>query len=60
MYNYAKSIDAEVAEEAKTRVGKYYGSLPEKADGHMRGKNTGDSVKVGCWIGETVKVRFKS
>ena len=59
-YNYARSLDSEVADEARERVGKYNGSLPELADGHMRGKNAGDSVKVGCWIGETVKVKFKS
>jgi len=58
-YNYAKSTDAEMADEAKTRVSKYYGSLPELADGHMRGVKKGAKVKVGCWIGETVTVRFK-
>ena len=58
-YNYAKSIDAEVAEEAKSRVSKYYASLPEKSEGFMRGVKEGQSQKVGCWIGETVKARFR-
>ncbi len=58
-YNYAKSLDPEVADEAKTRVSKYYGSLPDISEGHMRGNKKGDVVKVGCWIGEQVKVRFK-
>ena len=58
-YNYAKNIDPSVADEAKSRVSKYYASLPEKADGHMRGKKKGDRVKVDCWIGETVTVTFK-
>lgn len=58
-YSYAKSIDPEVVEEAQQRLNKYYSSLPQVADGHMRNKKEGDSVKVGCWIGETVSVRFQ-
>lgn len=58
-YNYAKSIDPEVADEARTRVSKYNASLPEKAEGHMRGVKPGAKEKVSCWIGETVSVRFK-
>ncbi|NNF20888.1 MAG: hypothetical protein HKN67_03020 [Saprospiraceae bacterium] len=58
-YKYARSVDAEVSEEASARISKYRASLPDVADGHMRGKNKGDVVKVGCWIGETVKVVFK-
>lgn len=58
-YSYAKSIDSSVASEANDRLSRYYGSLPEKADGHMRGVSEGQSANVGCWIGETVKLRFK-
>lgn len=58
-YNYAKSIDDSVAEEANTRIGKYRSSLPEIADGHMRGVKEGAKEKVDCWIGETVTVRFQ-
>ncbi|MCB9308503.1 MAG: hypothetical protein H6567_00415 [Lewinellaceae bacterium] len=58
-YSYAKSIDNSVASEANDRLSKYYGSIPEKAEGHMRGVSEGQSVNVGCWIGETVKLRFK-
>jgi len=58
-YSYAKSIDPSVAEEAGKRIGKYNQSRPEKADGFSRGINEGASAKVGCWIGESVKVRFK-
>ncbi len=57
-YNYAKSIDPEVASEAATKVSKYRGSMPSQEDGFMQGIKKGDSVKVGCWIGETVKVRY--
>ncbi len=58
-YSYAKSLDPDVADEANRRIGKYNQSRPEKADGFSRGINAGSSQKVGCWIGESVKVRFK-
>ena len=58
-YGYAKSIDPDVAKEAGKRIGKYNQSRPERADGFSRGINEGASATVGCWIGETVKVRFK-
>ncbi len=57
-YRYAKSIDPEVAEEASSKLSKYYSSMPDKQEGFMRGVKEGQSVKVSCWIGETVKVRF--
>lgn len=58
-YAYAKSVDPSVASEASDRMSKYYKSLPEKQQGFMRGVKAGQSAKVGCWIGETVKVKFK-
>lgn len=58
-YAYAKSIDPEVADEANKRIGKYNQSRPEKAEGFSRGIKEGSSISVGCWIGESVKVRFK-
>jgi tetratricopeptide (TPR) repeat protein len=58
-YSYAKSIDSSVADEANDRLSNYYGSLPEKSEGFMRGVSEGQSASVGCWIGETVKLRFK-
>ncbi len=58
-YAYAKSIDPESAADASSRIAKYRPSLPEKQEGFMRKISAGQSVKVGCWIGETVKVQFK-
>ncbi len=58
-YSYAKSIDSEVALEAQEKLNRYYSSMPSGEDSHMRGVKKGQSVKVGCWIGETVKVRFR-
>ncbi len=57
-YSYAKSIDPSVAAEANKRIGTYRASYPDKETAFMKGHKAGTSVKVGCWIGETVKVRF--
>ncbi|NNF33858.1 MAG: hypothetical protein HKN68_07100, partial [Saprospiraceae bacterium] len=57
-YSYAKSIDPEVAEEANKRLGTYRSSMPSQDEGFMRGIKSGQTVKVGCWIGETVRVRY--
>jgi len=58
-YNYAKSVDPSVAEEAGKKAGKYRASLPDANEGFMRGVKAGDTEKVGCWIGENVKVRYQ-
>lgn len=57
-YAYARSIDSSVADEAGKRIGKYSTSKPQLADGFSRGIKEGQTVSVGCWIGEKVKVRF--
>lgn len=59
-YRYAKSIDPEVTEDAEKRLGQYYNAMPEKQEGFMRGVSSGQKVKVGCGIGETVTMRFKN
>jgi hypothetical protein len=59
-YNYAKSIDPSVADEASEKTSKYRTSMPSKEDGFMQGFKSGDSTKVGCWIGENVKIRYNS
>lgn len=58
-YSYAKSIDGDVAGDAQKRINSYAGAKPEKQEGFMRGVKAGQSVKVPCWIGETVTVSFK-
>ncbi len=58
-YSKAKSVDASLADEATKKIGKYRASLPDQNEGFMRGVKAGDSQKVGCWIGETVSVRYK-
>ena len=58
-YRYAKSIDSSVADDANSRLSKYAGSMPGIEDGFQRGIKEGQTVTVGCWIGEKVKVRYK-
>lgn len=57
-WSYAKSIDSEVAGDANERIGRYADAKPTREDGFMRKINPGDQVKVGCWIGETVRASF--
>lgn len=58
-YNYAKSVDSEVADEANRKIGIYYKSKPMQDEGFMRGFKKGQKVKVGCWIGETVTISYQ-
>ncbi len=58
-YSYARSIDSSVSGEASERIGNYSGSIPAQEEGFMRGVSAGESVTVGCGIGETVRIRFQ-
>ncbi len=58
-YNKAKSVDPSLADEASTKISRYRSSLPDQNEGFMRGVKAGDKEKVGCWIGETVTVKYK-
>ena len=57
-YQYARSIDPESKEAANRRIGNYSSSKPLETEGFMRGYEPGQTVNVGCWIGENVKLRF--
>ncbi len=57
-YSYGKKIDPELAKEANKRIANYSRSKPDKEAGFMMGVKEGDKQKVGCWIGETVTVRY--
>ncbi len=51
--------DPEYAADANSKISKYRSSKPTQDEGFMRGVKKGDSVKVGCWIGETVRVSYQ-
>ena len=57
-YAKAKSVDPSMASEASERIGKYSDSKPTQDEAFMRGYKKDQSVKVSCWIGETVRLRF--
>lgn len=57
-YQYAKSIDSEIAGEANKKIANYRDFMPDGETGFMMGVKEGQKVKVNCWIGEKVKVRF--
>ncbi len=58
-YRHAKSIDPSVADDANSRISNYSRAKPAIDVGFQRNIKEGQSVTVGCWIGETVKVRYK-
>ena len=57
-WSYARSIDGEVADEANKKIATYSDHIPPQDDAFMMGKTEGQSAQVGCWISETVKLRF--
>jgi len=59
-YQYARSIDPSMASDANDRIDRITSALPEKEDGFMRQVKEGQTLTVPCWIGESVKVRFKT
>jgi len=59
-YQYAKSIDPSMASDANDRISRISSAMPDKQDGFMRGFKEGQTLTVPCWIGESVRVRFKT
>ena len=60
-WSYAKSkeLNPSVATDVDKKLGRYRSYFPNSEDGFMRGAKAGGKQKVGCWIGESVTVRFK-
>lgn len=58
-YAYARSVDAEVSDEAGKRLGNYRDALPSREDGFMRKVEEGQRVNVPC-LGVTTVVRYKN
>ena len=58
-YAEAKRIDPSSGDEASSKMNKYRSSFPLKDEGFMRGVKAGDQQRVGCWINEVVKVRYR-
>lgn len=57
-YNKAKAVDPSVAAKANAKIASYAKYFPTKEDCFFGGTKEGDSVSIGCWIGESTKARF--
>ncbi len=57
-YQKAKAVDSSLAGSVNKKINTYSASKPSKDEGFMKGIKEGASVKVPCWIGETVTVRY--
>lgn len=57
MWNRAKRVDPSATEEANKWIGRYAKYMPKKEDVFLRGLQTGQSFRVGCWIQETTTIR---
>lgn len=55
----AKTIDRSCIKEADKYISLYSASFPTKEEGISKNMKEGDSYTIGCWINETIKVRFK-
>lgn len=60
-WSYGKSmaLDPDILEDVNTKMSRYRSSFPSQDEGFMRGMKAGSSTTVGCWIGETVKIRYQ-
>lgn len=55
----AVKVDPSISSRAKKYIKSYKANLPSKSMIFNEGVKEGDSFKISCWIGETVKVRIK-
>ena len=55
----AASVDPSISSKARKYINNYRSNIPTKAMGFADGIKDGDSFKIGCWIGETVKVKMR-
>jgi len=52
----AKAVDPGITSTANKYIKSYMGSAPSKKLVFTEGKASGSPYKIGCWIGETVKI----
>jgi tetratricopeptide (TPR) repeat protein len=56
-WQYAKSIDPSVADEANQLINRYTQYMPSMEDIHQRTLKVGAKFRVECWIQETTTIR---
>jgi len=57
-YQKAKAVDASMSGKANAKIASYKQYFPTKEECFFLGIKEGDSVEIGCWIGESTKARF--
>lgn len=55
----AASVDPSMASRVKKFTRSYASNIPTTQDAFAEGFKSGDSYKIGCWIGETVRVQVR-
>jgi len=55
----ARAVDSDCADEANKLIASYSGMYPNKEDMFFHGDSEGKSYTIGCWIGETVKIKVR-
>lgn len=55
----AKAVDPSISRLANKYIKSYSHNLPSKKDLFVAGIEAGSTHRIGCWIGETVRVRSK-
>lgn len=53
----AARVDARSSGASAQMVKRYLALAPDKSMNFTEGKNAGESIKIGCWIGATTRVR---
>lgn len=56
--SYARSIDPNVATKAAKLISAYSQQIPDKGISFQLGYKEGDKISIGCWVNETVSVKF--
>lgn len=56
--SYARSIDPTIADKAAKLISVYSAAVPDKGVAFQLGFKEGDKINIGCWINETVSVKF--
>ena len=56
--SYARNIDPSIADKAAKLISAYSQQIPDKGISFQLGYKEGDKINIGCWINETVSVKF--
>ncbi len=52
----AARVDPSIASNANQTATAYRGRAPQKSDVFQQGRSAGEAIRIGCWIGETVRI----